>query len=185
MISYDFFSLTLSNLIISRSIHLAAKTLFHFFYSWVIFHCIYVPHLLYPFFHQWTFRFLLCLGCYKSNTFFFFFLGPCLQYIEVPRLGVKSELQLLVYLHHSHSNVGLLTHWAKPGIEPASSWILVGFVSAEPQQNFHKSNTFWQSIFSLVYSFTAWEEILLIRRLLSNLSKKKIGNGCNPRLLGV
>ena len=28
-------------------------------------------------------------------------------------------------LHHSHSNVGSLTHRARPGIEPASSWKLV------------------------------------------------------------
>ena len=29
--------------------------------------------------------------------FFSFFLGPHLQYMEVPRLGVESELQLAVY----------------------------------------------------------------------------------------
>ena len=26
----------------------------------------------------------------------------------------------------AHGNAGSLTHWARPGIEPASSWILVG-----------------------------------------------------------
>ena len=31
------------------------------------------------------------------NFSFFFFLGPHLQYMEVPKLGVKSELQLLAY----------------------------------------------------------------------------------------
>ena len=52
-------------------------------------------------------------------------------------------------LHHSHNKIASephllpisqfsatldpLTHWAGPGIEPASSWILVAFVSAEPQ----------------------------------------------------
>jgi len=30
-------------------------------------------------------------------------------------------------------NTGPLTHWVKPGIEPASSWILVGFIPDEPQ----------------------------------------------------
>ena len=50
-------------------------------------------------------------------------------------------------LHHSHSNVGskpvfdprhssqqhqTLTHWVRPGIKSASSWILVGFITAEP-----------------------------------------------------
>ena len=54
-------------------------------------------------------------------------------------------------LHHSHSNRGSkphlrttphtvhcnlrsLTQGARPGIEPAFSWILTGFVSAVPQQ---------------------------------------------------
>ena len=36
-------------------------------------------------------------------------------------------------LHHSHTNTGSPTYWARPGIEPASSWILVGFPSAVPQ----------------------------------------------------
>ena len=34
-------------------------------------------------------------------------------------------------LHHSHSNAGSLTHQARPGIEPLSSWMQVRFVSAE------------------------------------------------------
>ena len=29
----------------------------------------------------------------------------------------------------AHGNTGYLTHWARPGIEPASSWILVGFIT--------------------------------------------------------
>ena len=68
--------------------------------------------------------------------------------MEVPRLGVKSELQLPAYttapempdpshicdLHHSsRQHTGSLTHWLRPGIKPATSWFLVGFVSAAPQ----------------------------------------------------
>ena len=33
----------------------------------------------------------------------------------------------------AHGNPGSLTHWARPGIEPVSSWILIGFVTTEPQ----------------------------------------------------
>jgi len=33
----------------------------------------------------------------------------------------------------AHGNARSLTLWARPGIEPASSWILVGFISTEPQ----------------------------------------------------
>ena len=38
-----------------------------------------------------------------------------------------------------HSNTRSLTHWAKPGIKSASSWILVGFATAEPQRELHKT----------------------------------------------
>ena len=34
----------------------------------------------------------------------------------------------------AHDNTGSLTHLLRPGIEPVSSWILVRFVTAEPQQ---------------------------------------------------
>ena len=33
----------------------------------------------------------------------------------------------------AHNNTGSLTHYVRPGIEPASSWMLVRFVSSEPQ----------------------------------------------------
>ena len=36
-------------------------------------------------------------------------------------------------LHHSHSNAGSLTHWGRPGIESATWWVLVRFVSTEPR----------------------------------------------------
>ena len=84
----------------------------------------------------------------KWHCRFFCLLGSYLQHMEVPRLGVESEWQLPAYttatatpglscvcaLHHSSWQRWILTHWARPGIEPASSWILVGFVSAVPQR---------------------------------------------------
>ena len=74
---------------------------------------------------------------------FFCFLGPHLKHMEVLRLGVKSELQLLVYTTATETagsepyatytaapgNAGSVTHWARPGIKPESSWMLVGFVT--------------------------------------------------------
>ena len=33
----------------------------------------------------------------------------------------------------AHSNAVSLTHRVRPGIEPASSWLLVGLVTTEPQ----------------------------------------------------
>ena len=63
--------------------------------------------------------------------------------MEIPRLGVKCELQLPAYttatvtpdpsqvcdLTTAYSNTGSLTHWARPEIGPVSSWILVRFIN--------------------------------------------------------
>ena len=38
----------------------------------------------------------------------------------------------------AHGNTGSLTHSVGPGIKPASSWILVWFVTAEPQLELRK-----------------------------------------------
>ena len=67
--------------------------------------------------------------------------------MEVPSLGVESELDLLAYTtaasmpdpsclcdpHHSSWQRQILNPRARPGMEPAFSWILVGFITAEPQ----------------------------------------------------
>ena len=77
---------------------------------------------------------------------FLFFLGLHPQHTEVPRLGVESKLQLWlrpqpqqhgiqvasVTYTTVHGNAGSLTHLARPGIKPTSSWILVRFISTAP-----------------------------------------------------
>ena len=56
--------LTSLSMTISSSIHIAANSIISlFFFGWVIFHCVYVRHLLYPFLCQWTLRLLPCPGC--------------------------------------------------------------------------------------------------------------------------
>ena len=91
-----------------------------------------------------SFYFTFCWFLF-SSFFFNAFLGH-LGHMEVPRLRVEWELQL----HHSHSNTrtelclwptttshgntGSLTHRVRPGIKPASSWILVELVTTEPLQ---------------------------------------------------
>ena len=61
---------------------------------------------------------------------------------------MELELQLPVYtaaaamwdpgrvcdLHPSSQQSQILTHGARPGMEPASSWMLVGFSTAEPRR---------------------------------------------------
>ena len=87
-------------------------------------------------------------ACRDIPFFFSFcFLGPHLQHMEVPRQGVESELQLPAYVTAraiqdpaasatyttTHGNARSLTHWVRPGFEPATSWFLVGFISTAPR----------------------------------------------------
>jgi len=70
-------------------------------------------------------------------------------------------------LHNTRS----VTHWTGPGIEPASSWILVRFVTVEPQWEhpllyFLKVNFFWIRAWTLTltlhtmkctcFKYTVW-----------------------------
>ena len=94
-------------------------------------------------------KFLKFKNFYLFIYLFICFLGPHPWHVEVPRLGVQSELQLPVYIHHSHSNTiwassvtyttahsnaRSLTQWVGPGIEPTTSWFLVRFISIAPRQ---------------------------------------------------
>ena len=86
-----------------------------------------------------------------TGILFISFLGPRPRHVDVPRLGVESELQPPAYtratatpdLHPAsatyttaHGNAGSVIHWARPGIELSSSWVLVRFITAEPQWEF-------------------------------------------------
>ena len=87
---------------------------------------------------------LINLLCWRSFCYVLFcILRLHLWHMEILKLGVESELQLLAYttatamqdpshvcdLHHSLQQHWILTHWVRPGIEPASSWILAGLVN--------------------------------------------------------
>ena len=63
--------------------------------------------------------------------FIFAFLGPHLWHVEVPRLGVKLELQLPAYITATAMRDS--SYLSRPGIEPSSSCILVRFISTELQ----------------------------------------------------
>ena len=90
------------------------------------------------------FVFLFLSFKYSLFLLFCIFLGLHLWHMEVPRLGVELELWLPAYatatatpdptpdpiLQPTHWS---LTHWAKSGIKPASSWIPARFVTTEPQ----------------------------------------------------
>ena len=51
----------------------------------------------------------------------------------------------------AHGNAGSLTHWARPGNGPTSSWMLVGFVTTESQLELHKKKNIY--IFRLSWMF--------------------------------
>ena len=92
---------------------------------------------------------------YKNNSkwiktikfhFFLFFLRAALLPHGVPRLELnwscscQSTLQpqqhriwaSSVTYTTAQANTGSLTHWARPGMEPVSSWLLVRFTNAKP-----------------------------------------------------
>ena len=73
-------------------------------------------------------------------------------------------------LHHSHSNARSLNHWARPGIEPASLWILVGFITAEPQRELLKILTTISKVDSLnppvIWILSTWFNIFMALRII-------------------
>ena len=88
----------------------------------------------------------------KNDFSFFVFLGPHPQHMEVPRLGVKSELQLPAYTTATATQDPIQVcdlchsswqHWIlnSPSKARVSSWILVGFITAKPQWEHLKPHT--------------------------------------------
>ena len=71
--------------------------------------------------------------CERDFFFFFWSFVFCLFRATLEAYGGSQDRDLIVAvaasLHHSHSYARFLTHGAKPGIEPESLWILVGFIN--------------------------------------------------------
>ena len=86
-------------------------------------------------------------SCFGIHLSFFAFLGPHPRHMEVPRLGVESQLQLLAYttaaatwdlshvcdLHHNSWQCWIPDPLSEARVEPKFSWILVGFISTAPK----------------------------------------------------
>ena len=114
----------------------------------------------------WKFTFLPSLQKVTFNItitiiffFFFFFCFSGLNpwYMEVRRLGVEWELQLKAYTT-AHGNIGSLTYWGRPVIEPVSSWILVGFVNRWPMKEL--CTIYFQYLGTLGSSLYTWPNFL-------------------------
>ena len=110
---------------------------------------------------------------HRANFVFLFKAAP--EAYRCSRLGVKLELQLLVHttatavpdpshiciLHHSSWQCWILNHWESPGIESASSWILIGFVDHWATKGTpHKANFMVNICFSL-YSTPGCMSVLI------------------------
>ena len=85
-------------------------------------------------------------------------------------------------LHHSHSNAGIwaasvtyttaqgnvrpLTHWARPGIEPTSSWILVGFINHWARKGTPSLFKVFKSQFQFQYLWLVYSPFLFLSGLV-------------------
>ena len=68
----------------------------------------------------------------------------------------QCRIQAVTATHTTaHGNTRSLTHWARPGIEPITSWFRVGFVSAVPWWELQVSIKFYWNTFVLIYLHTA------------------------------
>ena len=88
-------------------------------------------------------------------------------------------------LLHSHSNTGSLAYWARPGIEPASSQMLVRFVSVKPWRElppitFFSKELYWfilppaKLLYQLNHFFHHSLSLCIVRILLFVLWKNVI-----------
>ena len=105
---------------------------------------------------QWGFLWVFLVFCF----FCLFRAAPTTYWSSQARGWIWAAA---ARLHHSHSNTGSephlwqcqipnpLSHWARLGIKPASSWVLVGFVTAEAQWELLTSNNFITIINALFF----------------------------------
>ena len=119
-------------------------------------------------FHMWlVFNFRLlnqltpsrnCYSMVKDNGTLLTCVCVCVLFrathVEVLRLGDKLECRYwpgpqphgirAPSVTTAHGNTGSLCHWARPGIKPISSGILVGFITTEPQWELPTTDFFFK-----------------------------------------
>ena len=131
----------------------------------------------------------ICHQCilFDSHVFylFFFFRATPVAYNSQARGRIWAAAAGLC---HSHSNMGSqphlqptrqltvmsdgsLTHWVRPGFEPASSRILVGFISTGPQWELQYLFSNWIVLFAVefwVFLFICSRHWLFVRYMVCN-----------------
>ena len=116
-----------------------------------------------------VFIFTLCMMYFYSALFFFFFFF-CLFRASLAayghsqargRIGATEQSEqcriraMSLTYTTTHSNTGPLTHWARPGIQPTNSWILVRFINCWATKGTPILSTFY-----LQYLWTIPQHIL-------------------------
>ena len=123
------------------------------------------------------FFFYIFLSFFFFSFFFFCFLGPHPWHMKVHRVRVELDLQLPAYtttiaVGESHPSLqptpqltampDPLNHWARPGIEPESSWMLsqISFHWAMTGTAMFFSSLFLWFLFALNLTFSSFSSFL-------------------------
>ena len=97
----------------SKLKQMAANGTIFSFYDWVIFHCIYVPHLLYPFNCWWIFRLLPCPGSVISAAMNIgVYVHPDVNYLV--RLKMVKIVCFILYIFYHNKKKNILNRQLVP-----------------------------------------------------------------------
>ena len=83
--------------------------------------------LMFHYIPWWGFTFFFCL--FRATPTAYGRSNQSYSYRPIPQPEQCRIWAVSATYVTAHSNYRSLTHWARPGIEPVSSWILVGFVN--------------------------------------------------------
>ena len=99
----------------------------------------------------------------KMKNIIYLFIYFCLSRVAPVAHGCSQARDLIraaaaaTGLHHSHSNAESLTHWARPGIGPKTSWFLVKFVN-----HWAAMGTPYNTLLSTLVTTLYWSSLELI-----------------------
>ena len=81
----------------------------------------------------------------------------------------------------AHSSAGSLTHRVRPGIEPATSWFLVGFISAAPRWELLAHHFL---MLLLIFFFLA-KACKILWAIAVTMNPQQLGHQATPNILAI